>query len=152
MLPTSSDNLIVKQTSNMREFLVYEELLAHSIRPVISELYMVNAGAMVGYIFADQKANIDDIVSSSTELLLKPGRLRSGRAASVDLEWGQLPAVSISMEFHHASLIAFFRIVFEDRFVGIDIEGILYSEVMGDAEENRRRLAYALADARAHRA
>lgn len=129
----------------------YEKLLADSLRGFLSELCLINAGIFISYIEADKGENINDIVASSAELSLKPGLLRYGRHATIDSVWGFPPEVSIDLELHHASLAAFFRVVFEAQSVGVHLDGILFREVLGEPEENLQRFAHALSEARLSR-
>lgn len=147
MIVPQDDHLLLKQPISVREFAVYERLLARSIKRFISELCLTNAGAMIAYICADHHDNIDDIITSSAELFLKPGTLRYAQNSEVNFEWGHAPTVTIDMEFCHPNLTTFFKIVFDGRFVGVDILGILFRDRVGDAGENVRRFVEALADA-----
>jgi hypothetical protein len=147
MIAPQDDHFLRKSEANAHEFLVYERLLASSLKEFISELCLTNAGAMIAYICADHHDNIDDIITSSAELLLRPGLLRYAQSSSIEFEWGRAPSVTIDMEFCHRSLTAYFRIVFDGQSVGIDIIGILFSEPAGDADENLRRFVGALAEA-----
>jgi hypothetical protein len=145
---SDANRLLIKHRANANEFRAYEQLLANGIKLFLAELSLVSARAIVSYICANQEANIDDIIASSAELSLRSGFLHYDHWASVNVEWGHPPAVSIGMEFRHDSLKAFFNIVFEEKYVGVDLAGILYKDKLGDVEENRERFALALADAR----
>ncbi|MEP9375427.1 hypothetical protein ABLE91_01840 [Aquabacter sp. CN5-332] len=123
-------------------------MLAENLKGFLSELCLISAGIFISYIEADKGENINDIVDSSAELTLKPGLLRYGRHASVDTVWGFPPEVSLDLELHHDSLAAFFRVTFEAQAVGVHIDGILFSEALGGPEENLRRFARALSEAR----
>lgn len=149
MLHASHENFLCKAEANKHEFIAFEKLLGKSIRPFLSELYMVSPGTMIAYICADQNANIEDIVASSTEALGRPGSLRYGKVATVDFDWGEAPAVTIRMEFLHDTLTAFFDLIFQRGFVGVDILGILYKDTIGSAAENLQRFAEATAEVRA---
>lgn len=147
MILPQDDHLLLRAGANDREFAIFERLLARTIKKFISELCLTNAGAMIAYICADHHDNIDDIITSSAELFLRPGALRYGHSSEVDFEWGRAPTVTIEMEFCHPTLTAFFRIVFDGRSVGVDIVGILFRERFGAPPENLRRFVEALADA-----
>ncbi len=143
------DNFFFKAEANKHEFVAFEKLLGTSIRPFLSELYMVSPGTMIAYICADKDANIEDIVASSTEALVRPDSLRYGKIATVDFDWGETPAVTIRMEFLHDSLTAFFDLVFRGGYVGVDILGIRYKDAIGSAEQNLQRFAEAMDEVQA---
>jgi hypothetical protein len=143
-MPFASDRFVRREDGNEREFLAYERLLGRWIRPFIAELYMVNAGIMASYICTQQNANIGDIVASSTEALMRPEALRYGQSATLALDWGEAPAITIRMEFLHDSLTAFFDLVFEQSTVGVRILGILYKEAVVSAEDNFARFSQAV--------
>jgi len=147
MILPKDDHLLLKAPATLREFAIFERLLARTIKKFISELCLTNAGAMIAYICADHHENIDDIITSSAELFLRPGTLRYAQNSEVDFEWGRAPTVTIDMEFCHATLTTFFRIVFDGRFVGVDIIGILFRDAFGTPQENTRRFVEALAEA-----
>ena len=141
------DRFLVKNSLTAREFAVYERLLAHGIKRFISELCLTNAGTMITYICANQHDNIEDIIASSAELYLKPGSLRYAQHAQIDFEWGHAPLVTIDMKLCHPALTTFFRIVFDDRFVGVDIRGALFRDEVGSTLHNMRCFARTLAEA-----
>jgi hypothetical protein len=130
------------------ELLACEVLLADGLKEFLSELVMVNGGVMVSYICNNQHAHLDDIIGSSTEHRIKPGRLSYGSQAQVDFDWGEAPSVSLAMEFRDERLTAFFRVIFGGDHVAIDLNGIHFSEDIGDAHDNLKLFAAAVADAR----
>lgn len=137
------NNFLLTRTSD-DEFIAYEKILGHKLRSTLAELYTVNAGVFISYIIMEQDENIEDIISSSTELTLRPGTLRYGRSAAVDFEWGSVPAVTIDLELISHPCSVFFKVVFQGKFVGIDISAMLFSTPPGDRDDNLRRLTSAL--------
>jgi hypothetical protein len=145
------DNFIFKQESNALDFLACERVLGRLIRPFISELCTVNPGLIISYICSERDANIGDIVDSSAEALRRPEWVRYGQIATVDFDWGESPSVTLQMEFSHEQLTAFFNLVLEGRFVGIDILAILFKDAIRDAQEKLRRFSEAVAELEAQR-
>ncbi len=129
------------------EFLAYEAVLANGLRDFLSELFMVNGGVMVSYIYNNQHAHLGDIIGSSMEHRIKPGRLHYSNRAEVDLDWGAAPQVALAMELRDPRLTAFFNVVFGPDFVGIDLSGVHFTDAMTDAGDNLRRFSAAVADA-----
>jgi hypothetical protein len=133
---------------NHRQMIACEAVLADGLKEFLSELMMVNGGVMVSYICNNQHAHLDDIIGSSTERRIKPGRLHYGSHAQVDFDWGEAPSVSLAMELRDDHLTAFFRVVFGSDHIGIDLSGIHFSEAVDDPDEAVLRFSAAVADAR----
>ncbi|MFG1421496.1 hypothetical protein [Roseixanthobacter liquoris] len=126
----------------------YEKLLANALKQVITELAFTNAGLMLSYVSAGQESIIADILASSAEMSLKPGILRYGHQATSSAEWGTAPVMSLSLELHHATLSAFFRLVFDQFAIGVDIDSIRFARATGSPEEDLACFAAALEDMR----
>jgi len=146
-----NNTFLFKRASDEARLHPYEKLLGEGIRAFISELYMVDGGVLLGYICGRQHENLEDLIRSSTELVIKPGRLRYGNDAFLEFDWGRDPLITIAMEFLGGPVTAHFRIVFARDTVGIDILGIGFDEGVGTVEENLDRLRTALADAQLRR-
>jgi len=146
MIGPHNDHLLINNGATAQDFAVCERILAHGIKGVIAELCLTNAAVMISYICTRQHDNIGDIVASSAELYMKPGTLRYADHADLDFEWGHTPLVTIEMTLTHPTLTTFFRIVFDDRFVGVDIHSTLFNEGIGTSLENQHRFVRALTD------
>ena len=143
----ANNNFLFKRASDEARLHPYEKMLGEGIRSFISELYMVDGGVLLGYICGHQHENLGDLIRSSTELVIKPGRLRYGYDAFLEFDWGRDPLITIAMEFMGGPVTAHFRITFARDTVGIDILGIGFDDGIGTLEENLSRLDEALADA-----
>jgi hypothetical protein len=130
------------------EMLACEVMLADGLREFLSELAMVNGGVMVSFICNHHHANLEDIIGSSTEHRIKPGRLIYASEAQVDFDWGEAPLVSIAMELRDDRLTAFFHVIFGGDHVAVDLDAIHFSNGTGTARDNLRLFAAAVADAR----
>ncbi len=144
----AKNRYIAKQQQNAAEILAYERILADGLRDFLFELATINGGTMVSYINNRQHAHLDDIIGSSTELILKPGRLHYSQHANVDFDWGKVPSVAIALELRDPRLTTYFRVVFGDDYVGVDISGIEFADEPGDSEESLGRFAEAVTDSR----
>lgn len=125
-----------------------ERLLADAVQCVAAELRLVDLAILARYVHAEQHGNIDDLVASSAELYFKPGTLRYGLRADVDLRWGGMPAISLDLEFQHMDVTIFFNLLLGSLNAGIDVQAITFDGPPRSPQENTRRLADALADAR----
>jgi hypothetical protein len=133
---------------NHPQMVACEAVLADGLKEFLSELLMVNGGVMVSFICNNQHAHLDDIIGSSTERRIKPGRLHYGSHAQVEFDWGEAPSVSLAMELRDDRLTAFFRVIFGSDHVGIDLNGIHFADAIGDGNELLHRFSAAVADAR----
>ena len=148
MFPHVSSNYLGKGQANAQEILAYESVLATGLKGFLCELAMVNGGVMVSYVCNNQHANLDDIIGSSMEGSIKPGRLLYAKHAEIDFDWGEAPSVAFAMELRDESLTAFFRVIFGGDHIGVDIRGISFADGLGEPEQNLRRFAAAVAAAR----
>lgn len=125
-----------------------ERLLADALQRVAAELRLVDLAILTRYVHAEQHGNIEDLVDSCTELYFKPGTLRYGLRADVDLRWGGMPAISLDLEFTHRDVTIFFNLLLGALNAGVDVQAITFDGPPRSPQENTRRLADALADAR----
>ncbi|MBS7537946.1 hypothetical protein [Ancylobacter lacus] len=128
--------------------LPFEQMLAETLRGFLAELCLTNAGVVMAYISRSQDANIEDLVASSAELFMKPGRVRYARHATMETEWGFPPNVSIDMHFREEAIEAAFRVEFGDTAIGVHIDRIAFPAGPGTPDDNLRRFGAALASAR----
>lgn len=126
----------------------YERLIAEAFRPLLAELVLVNAGVLVACICSRHEATIADLVESSAELTLRPGRLRYSRHADVEFDWGEWPMVTLGLEFAGPRIETHFRLRFGRRSVGIEVLSVIFRDPVGDHAGNLGRFAAELAAAR----
>ena len=125
-----------------------EAIIAEAMIDVASELRLADAGELILMIRSDQAANIADLVNSSTELFFKSGALRYALTAGCCVQWDATPVVRLDMEFRHARVCAFFRLVIGRTRAGVELADILFEEEGLDAAMADSRLSAAIADAR----
>lgn len=149
MVPNSCQHILALNTRPELEAQAFECVLAMALRGVVAELFFTEAGLLIGYINAGQANNIEDIVASSAERTLKPGALRYGRHALTHSDWGRPPTVSLDLEFHHATLSVYFKLVFDATSVGVSIDSIDFRVPYASHDEGLELLRAALEDSRA---
>jgi hypothetical protein len=125
-----------------------ERIIAEGIVDVASELRLVDADELVLLIRNNQQANISDLVNSSSELYFKAGTLKYGLVSGCQVGWDRSPVVLFDMEFGHASVSAFFRLMLGRSRGGVEVLDIVYDESELSSSDKMRRLADAIADAR----
>jgi len=148
MLMPENNQFIHKQGQDLGQVLAYERILAEGLKSFLHEMVMIDGGVMVGFVCNGQHANLGDIIGSSTETAMKPGRLRYCNDARLDFDWGERPAVTIAMELADDRLTASFRIVFGGDHVGVDVRGVQFTEAVGGPDEALARFAASVEDAR----
>jgi hypothetical protein len=126
----------------------HEKIIAEGIVDVASELRLVDADELVLLIRNNQQANISDLVNSSSELYFKAGTLKYGLVSGCEVGWDRSPTILFDMEFGHASISAFFRLMLGRSRAGVEILDVVFEEGDLSLSEQTRRLADAIADAR----
>jgi hypothetical protein len=128
--------------------LASERVLAESMADVATELRLVNVIDLVRYIQGERSAHLDDLVNSSAELYFKPGALRYGWSADLELAWDAPPIVSLDMEFCWRGVTTFFRLRLDCERAGVDIWRLLFDRATGGERESLGLFSAALADSR----
>ncbi|WP_040490176.1 hypothetical protein [Fulvimarina pelagi] len=131
-----------------RASLTREKLLADAIREFVAELRLVDVADYVAYLRFEKYANIEDIVSSSAELTLKPGVLRFANSGDVAVSWGTKPIVALALEFQHDGVTAHFRLELSASTAAVDITYVDLSGPSGGEASDTERFQRALSDAR----
>lgn len=125
-----------------------EKAIADGLIDVASELRMIDPADFIAFIRTEQFGNIRNLVNSSTEMFFKPGTITFGLSGEVDLPWGYAPTISLDMEFHHLNVSAYFRLVLQSLYAGVEISYVSFEGGSDDPDRNTQRLIEAIADAR----
>jgi hypothetical protein len=125
-----------------------EKIIAESIVDVATELRLADVCDLMLFIRNDQTANIEDIVNSSTELYFKNGTLKYALAAGCSVRWDSSPTILLDMEFRHAAVSVFFRLVLSQSRAAVEVIDVLFDETDLDQDLKAQRLMNAVADAR----
>lgn len=127
----------------------HERILADALVDVATELRLVDPTEFILMIRGDQAANIADLVNSSSELFFKNGALRYGLAAGCHLRWESTPTVSLDMEFRHAAVCVFFRLMIGRARAAVEVLDVVFDDEQAPAREgDHERLQAAIANAR----
>jgi hypothetical protein len=125
-----------------------EKIIAEAIVEVATELRLADVSDLMLFIRSDQTANIEDLVNSSTELYFRNGTLKYALVAGCSVRWDALPTIMLDMEFRHAAVSVFFRLVLSQSRAAVEIIDIFFDE-QGLAQEAKiDRLIAAVADAK----
>lgn len=122
--------------------------MADSLKGVADDLRTVDLADIVSYIRFGSYATIEDLLQSSTELFFKQGAVTFAWTAGADLAWGELPTVTIGMEFRHRAVSVFFDLCLRAFDESVKVRGILFEEPVGSPREKVSSLCKAIAQAR----
>lgn len=125
-----------------------EKAIAAGIVDVATELRMIDVADLIAFIRIEQFANIANLVNSSAELYFKPGLLRFGFSADLNLDWWRPPRIALDMEFQNLDVAAYFRLVLEAQNAAVEATHIAFKGPVRSAEMNTAHLIEAIADAR----
>ena len=129
-------------------FQVVEKIIAESIVDVATELRLAEVSDLMLFIRCEQSANIEDLVNSSTELYFKNGTLKYALVAACNVRWDASPTILLDMEFRHAGVSVFFRLVLSQSRAAVQIIDIFFDEESLDQGVRTQKLIDAMADAR----
>ena len=93
-----------------RERAECEQLFAEALRPVASELRMVDLDQLIVCAKSGAHAEMADLVSSCAELHFAPGALDFALGADAVASWEGGACVSLDLEFRAAPVTAFLRL------------------------------------------
>ena len=125
-----------------------ERVLARGIADVATEMRLVDLGNLVEMIQNDQATNISDFVNSSTELYFRPGVLRYGLLANVDMSWDSRPSVLLDMEFRYESVTVFFKMTLRYSCASVEVFDAHFDDEYLSAADQTRCLGRAIQKAR----
>jgi hypothetical protein len=126
----------------------HEKAIADGLVDVATELRLADAAELILLVRNNQDANIADLVNSSTELYFKPGSLRYALSAGASVRWDAAPTIALDMEFRHASVCVFFRLMLGQSRAGVEIIDMIFDETDLEPPTKTQRLVEAIADAR----
>src|ERR1700683_1375319 len=129
-------------------FGVLEKIIAEAIVDVATELRLADVSDLMLFIRCDQTANIEDLVNSSTELYFKNGTLKYALVAGCSVRWDSSPTILLDMEFRHAAVSVFFRLVLSQSRAAVEIIDIFFDEKGLDPQGKTQRLIEAVANAK----
>lgn len=131
-----------------RKTMVRERALAEGLREFVAELRLVDVVDYIAFLRLERFGNLDDIVTSSAELYFKPGVLRFANCGDVVLGWGEVPVVSLALEFRFEDVTTHFRLELGASTAAVDITYIAFDGPEQDADRQTERLLKAIGDAR----
>ena len=126
----------------------FEEILACNIKDVVGDLCLADADIIMSYVTNQLHGNMDEIVTSSTELYFKDRTLSYGRASGLNFEWGHPASIVLGMEFTHGPVTILFQLVLGSRDVGVHIVELALTEGVSTSHFGTVEFAQVLRSAR----
>jgi hypothetical protein len=140
-------NIEVEAEQGSAMLRVCEKIIADGVVDVATELRLVDPAELASLIRTNQQANLSDLVNSSSELYFKPGTLKYGLMAGCSIGWHGSPVIVFDLEFVHASVSAFFRLVLGRATAAVEIVEIFFDRPDLSSDEKTVRVERAMRDA-----
>ncbi|MEX3007011.1 hypothetical protein [Hoeflea sp. TYP-13] len=121
-----------------------EEIVAHAIRSVASELRLIDAGDLIALLKLECHSDLADLVSSAAELFFQPGTVNFGVGGDYQLDWGTTPQITLDIELKPDGMTVFARLTLLESHGQLEINHISFDDPSADPDENTAFLAASL--------
>lgn len=125
-----------------------EKLVADMLRPVASELRLIDAADLISMLKFECFGALSDLVSSAAELYFLPGTVNLGIGGDYWLDWESSPKVVLDLELRPENVTIYTRLTLESDQAAVEINHIAFDNPSEDPEANTRILAHSLQMAR----
>jgi hypothetical protein len=125
-----------------------EKLVADAIRPVATELRLIDAADFIALLRFESYASLADLVESAAELYFLPGTVNFGLGGNYNLEWNSCPEIILDLELKPRGVTVYARLVLAGEAAGIEISHINFQQPSSDPDENTAFLARSLEEAK----
>jgi len=123
---------------------ISEKIIADAMRPVASELRLIDAADLIALLRFERHAELADLVSSAAELYFMPGTVVLGSGGDYRLEWRGEPQIVLDLELRLTGLIAYLRLYLQDETGGVEISHIAFDDGPRDEDGDAAFLAESL--------
>lgn len=121
-----------------------EKIVADALRPVASELRLIDAGDLISMLKFECYGDLADLVASAAELYFLPGTVSLGVGGDYWLDWASHPRVVLDLELRPDGVAVYARLTLEDAAGAIEINHIAFDNPSDDPEMNTLLLAESL--------
>ncbi|ASY61709.1 OrfY [Sinorhizobium sojae CCBAU 05684] len=125
-----------------------EKIVAEAIRPVATELRLIDAADLIALLRFESYASLADLVESAAELYFQPGTVNFGLGGNYSLDWNRCPEITLDLELKPRGVTVYVRLVLAGETAGIEISHINFQKPSKDPDENTVFLARSLEDAK----
>ncbi|MQW90002.1 hypothetical protein [Sinorhizobium saheli] len=125
-----------------------EQIVAEAIRPVATELRLIDAADFVALLRFESYASLADLVESAAELYFLPGTVNFGLGGNYNLDWNSCPEIILDLELKPRGVTVYARLVLAAETAGVEISHINFQHPSSDPDENTAFLARSLEEAK----
>jgi len=125
-----------------------EKIVAEALRPVATELRLIDAADLVSLLRYERWGNLADLVSSAAELYFLPGTVRFGVGGDYNLDWDKLPEIVLDLEIKPSGVTIYAKLSLADVLAALEISHITFDEPSHDPVENTAFLSRSLMGSR----
>lgn len=121
-----------------------EKIVADAIRPVATELRLIDAADYIAMLRYESHGNLADLVSSAAELYFLPGTVKFGLGGNYSLDWDTEPEISLDLELKPDGVTVYAKLALGKDMAGLEINHITFKSPSADPDENTAFLATSL--------
>ncbi|SER93305.1 hypothetical protein [Rhizobium sp. NFR03] len=121
-----------------------EKIVADAIRPVATELRLIDAADFIALLRYESHGSLADLVSSAAELYFVPGTVNFGIGGNYMLDWNRNPEIVLDLELKPDGVTVYAQLALRDDSAAIEINHIAFKKPSVDPEENTAFLARSL--------
>jgi hypothetical protein len=125
-----------------------EKIVAEAIRPVATELRLIDAADFIALLRFESYASLADLVESAAELYFLPGTVNFGLGGNYNLDWNSCPEIVLDLELKPRGVTVYARLVLAGETAGVEINHINFQKPSKDPDENTAFLAKSLEEAK----
>jgi hypothetical protein len=125
-----------------------EMIVAEALRPVASELRLIDAGDLISMLKFECYGDLADLVASAAELYFLPGTVSLGIGGDYWLDWSTRPRVVLDLELRPEGVTIYTRLTLEDAQGSVEISHIAFDDPSEDPEVNTLLLSESLLKSR----
>ncbi|WP_438753726.1 hypothetical protein [Pararhizobium sp. O133] len=121
-----------------------EKIVAEAIRPVATELRLIDAADFIALLRFESHASLTDLVSSAAELYFLPGTVNFGIGGNYKLDWDCVPEITLDLELKPDGVTVYAQLALGKDTAGLEINHIAFQTPSTDPDENTAFLADSL--------
>ncbi|WP_075292475.1 hypothetical protein [Pararhizobium arenae] len=121
-----------------------EKIVAEAIRPVATELRLIDAADFIALLRFESHGSLSDLVSSAAELYFLPGTVNFGIGGNYSLDWGTQPEITLDLELKPDGVTVYAQLALGKDTAGLEINHIAFQQPSEDPHENTAFLARSL--------
>jgi hypothetical protein len=121
-----------------------EKIVADAIRPVATELRLIDAADFIALLRFESHGSLADLVSSAAELYFLPGTVNFGIGGNYSLDWDTEPEITLDLELKPDGVTVYAQLALGKDTAGLEINHIAFQSPSDDPDENTAFLAKSL--------